>query len=175
MTLSISRQNIYLLVLSVVLLVFVLLFAFFALIPEGKNYRMERLEMKKYEANEAQYHQWHDEVLEELQTLQSHNKHIIAAYDNIFDAERFVKMNSMYFESLQLQKIATKEDKEGFSVYEVNATSKIDSPSSFYAFLEGINKSDWIINVNFPIRFEREGSVIRSTFTLNIYTNLHEE
>ncbi len=175
MKLTISRQNIYLLILSVVLLVFVLLFAFFALIPEGKNYRMERLEMKKHEANAAQYNQWHDAVLEELRTLQSHNKHIIAAYDNTFDAERFVKMNSPYFESLQLHKITPKEDEDGFSVYEVNATSKIDSPSSFYAFLEGINKSDWIINVNFPIRFEREGNVIRSTFTLNIYATLQEK
>ncbi|RUM65547.1 MAG: hypothetical protein DSZ03_02595 [Sulfurimonas sp.] len=175
MRLSISQQNIYLLVFSVLLLVFVLFFAFFALIPEGKNYRIERLEMKKYEANELQYHQWHDEVLEELQTLRSQHQHTIAAYDNTFNPERFVKMNSVYFESLKLQQLSPKEDEEGFSVYEVNATTKIDSPSSFYAFLEGINKGDWVINVNFPIRFEREGNVIRSTFTLKIYANLQEK
>ncbi len=175
MKLSISRQNIYLLILSVVLLIFVLLFAFFALIPEGKNYRIERLEIKKYEANEAQYNQWHDEILETLQALQSQHKHTIAAYDNLFDAERFVKINRVYFESLQLQKLLPAEDEEGFSVYEVNATSKIDSPSSFYAFLESINKSDWIININFPIRFEREGNVIRSSFTLKIYATLPKE
>ncbi len=175
MKLTISRQNIYLLILSVVLLVFVLLFAFFALIPAGKEYRIERLEMKKHEANEAQYNQWHDEVLAKLRTLQSDHKHIIAAYDTAFDAERFIKMNSAYFESLQLQKVASKEDEEGFSVYEVNATTTIDSPSSFYAFSESINKSDWIIKVNFPIRFEREGNMIRSTFTLRIYSSVQKE
>jgi hypothetical protein len=174
MKLNISRQSIYLLALSFLLLIFVFLFAFLALIPQGKAYRIERLEMKKHAANEAQFDKWHDDVFEELKELHSSKKHIIAAYDNVFDVERFVKINSVYFEDLKLHKLDTEYQEDNFSVYEVSATSKIDSPNSFYAFLESINKSDWIINVNFPIHFEREGNLIKSTFTLKIFSTLQE-
>ena len=174
MKLNISRQTIYLLVLSVLLLIFVFLFAFLALIPQGKEYRTQRLEMKKYVANEAQFNSWHDEVFEELKELQSSKKHIIAAYENDFNKERFIKINSIYFETLKLSELQKQENEDTFTLYEVNATSKIDSPNSFYAFLQSINKSDWIVNVNFPIRFEREGNLIKSSFTLKIFSTLQE-
>lgn len=174
MKVNISRQSIYLLALSLLLLIFVFLFAFLVLIPEGKTYRTERLEMKKYVANEAQFNMWHDEVFEELRELQSSKKHIIAAYENGFDTERFVKVNSIYFESLKLHELQRQDGEDSFTLYEVNATSKIDSPNSFYAFLESINKSDWIVKVNFPIRFEREGNLIKSSFTLKIFSTLQE-
>ncbi|MEA2111340.1 MAG: hypothetical protein U9P71_04765, partial [Campylobacterota bacterium] len=109
MKLNISRQTIYLLILSVLLLIFVFLFSFLALIPQGKEYRIERLEMKKHQANEAQFSAWHDDVFEELKELQSSKKHIIAAYENGFDKERFIKINSIYFESLKLSELQKKK------------------------------------------------------------------
>jgi hypothetical protein len=57
-----------------------------------------------------------------------------------------------------------------FTIYEVNTTSKINSPKVFYNFLDSINKSDWIIGVNFPINFKREADMIRSSFTMRVYT-----
>jgi hypothetical protein len=174
MKLNISRQSIYLLALSVVLLVFVFIFAFVFLIPQGKAYRIERLEMKKHALNETQYSRWHDEVFSELKELQSNKKHIIAAYENGFNKERFIKINQIYFESLKLNELKKGVDEDSFTLYEVNATSKIDSPNSFYSFLQSINKSEWIINVNFPINFEREGNLIKSSFTLKIYSTLQE-
>ncbi len=130
--------------------------------------------MKKYAANEAQFNMWHDEVFEELKELQSSKKHIIAAYENSFDKERFIKINGIYFESLNLSELEKQAGKDPFTLYEVNATSRIDSPNSFYAFLQSINKSDWIVNVNFPIHFEREGNLIKSSFTLKIFSTLQE-
>ena len=174
MKLNISRQTIYLLVLSVLLLIFVFLFSFLALIPQGKEYRIQRLEMKKYAANEAQFNMWHDEIFEELKDLQSSKKHIIAAYENGFNKERFIKINSIYFESLRLSALEKSKSEDPFTLYEVNATSRIDSPNSFYAFLQSINKSEWIVNVNFPIHFEREGNLIKSTFTLKVFSALQE-
>jgi hypothetical protein len=53
----------------------------------------------------------------------------------------------------------------------VNATSKITSPRSFYTFLEEVSKGEWIIRVNFPIHFERDGDKIRSSFTMRVYNN----
>jgi hypothetical protein len=48
-------------------------------------------------------------------------------------------------------------------------TSQINSPKSFYDFLDAVNKSDWIISVNFPISFKREAEMIRSSFTMKVY------
>ena len=68
------------------------------------------------------------------------------------------------------QKIRVK-DEDNFNVYEVNTTSQINSPKSFYDFLDAVNKSDWIIAINFPIVFKREDDKIRSSFTMKVYKN----
>lgn len=169
MKFHISRQSLYLLLLSLVLLIFVLLFAFLILIPKGKEYRVERLEMKKYRIEQMQYQQYHDETFKKLKGLQSEHKRVITAYQSIFDAERFVKLNKGYFESLQLKPLARLADEDEFIVYEVNATSRIDSPQSFYNFLDAVNKSEWIVGVNFPIHFERDEKFIRSSFTMKVF------
>jgi len=169
MKFHISRQSLYLLILSLVLLLFVLLFAFIFLIPKGKEYRIERLEMKKYRVEKMQYQQYHDETFEKLKRLQSDHKRVITAYDAMFNAKRFVKLNKDYFVSLLLKPLERIADEDDFIVYEVNTTSRIDSPQSFYNFLDGINKSEWIVEVNFPIHFERDDKYIRSSFTMHVY------
>ncbi len=166
---NISRQNIYLLLLSVLLLLFVLLFSFLLLIPEGKEYREQRIALKKENRELRRYEDYHAETYERLKELQSDNRHIITAFATKFNPERFQKQQGKYFESLQLSKVVSAADKEDFSVYEVNTTSKINSPKSFYNFLESVNKSDWIIGVNFPIHFKREGELIRSSFTMKVF------
>lgn len=169
MKLHISRQSIYLIVIAFVLLLVVLIFSFSVLIPAGKEYRIDRIEKKKYEMELRQQQAWYDETYEKLKNLQATHKRAIMAFENSFDAERFVKLNEGYFEDLRLSKLETKPDESGFALYEVNATSKIDSPQSFYAFLEAVNKSDWIIGVNFPIHFERQSDLILSSFTMKVY------
>ena len=66
------------------------------------------------------------------------------------------------------------DNEEEFSVYEVNTTSEITSPKNFYNFLEAVNKSDWIVGVNFPITFKRDGEIISSSFTMKVYENNQE-
>ncbi len=172
---SISRQNIYLLGLSLFLLLFVVLFSFLVLIPEGKEYREQRIALKKQNRELQRYEAYYDETYERLKKLQSDNRHIINAFRSSFDSERFYKKHSAFFESLSLSKIINNPDEGNFCVYEVNTTSKIDSPKSFYNFLEAINKSDWVIGVNFPINFKREGTLIRSTFTMKVYEAKKEQ
>jgi hypothetical protein len=169
MKINISRQNIYLLSLSVLLLVIVFIFAFGFLIPEGKEYRNKRVDLKKESIELRKYQNFRDEVLEKLNELKSENRNIIAAFDRSFDPLRFEKMHKEYFTSLKVQEQIQIEDDNKFSVYEVNTTSHINSPRSFYDFLDAINKSDWIISVNFPIHFKREAEMIRSSFTMKVY------
>jgi len=174
MKINISRQSIYLLTLSLVLLVFVLLFAFLVLIPEGKNYREKRVIVKKERSELRKYQLYNSETEESLQELQSKNRHIITAFDTDFNPSRFKKQYSKYFSDLSLTEGINLSDEKSFAVYEVNTTSKIDSPKSFYDFLDALNKSDWIISVNFPINFTRENSLIKASFNMKVYSNPSE-
>lgn len=164
-----SRQNIYLLFITLFLLVFVLAFSFFVLIPSGKEYRIVRSLTTKHAIELGQYERLNDETLNELKSLQTKNRNIIAAFDNTFDEKRFTDQNKRFFQNLKVTKILQLDSKAPFDLYEVNATSKIDSPVIFYNFLDSLNKSDWIIGVNFPIHFQRDGELINSSFTMRVY------
>ncbi|WP_455756833.1 hypothetical protein [Sulfurimonas sp.] len=174
MEINISRQNIYLLSISIILFIFVLVFSFSFLIPEGKEYRLKRAEFKKESSELRQYENFRDEVSQKLSELRSENRHIITAFDRDFDPQRFEQTHKDYFKSLLIAPKVQVVDEDGFNVYEVNTTSQINSPKSFYDFLDAVNKSDWIISINFPIEFKREGEMIRSNFTMKVYNNQND-
>lgn len=170
MKINISRQNMYLLSLSIILFIFVLFFSFSVLIPNGQEYRQQRSELQKESIELKKYEDFSDETLERLKKLQSENRHIITAFKTPFDPDRFEKQYKNYFNSLTVTpkvKVGTEEE---FAVYEVNTTSTINSPTVFYDFLDAVNKSDWIIGVNFPINFKRESEMISSSFTMRVYS-----
>lgn len=166
-----SRQTLYMIILSLLLLICIVVFSFLFLIPKGKEYRTLRLESKKefqsFELTERRY----DQADEKLKELQSRHKKMIKAFNTPFNPDRFTKLYKHEFDDLYLTEITTFESNGSFKIYEVNATSKITSPESFYTFLEGVNKSSWIIGVNFPIHFERDGDKIRSSFTMRVHNN----
>nr|WP_321267912.1 hypothetical protein [uncultured Sulfurimonas sp.] len=169
MKINISKQSIYLLSLSIFLLLFVLLFSFLVLIPKGKEYRIQRTALHKDTTEFRRYEEFSNSTLEKLKQLQSDNAHIITAFNTPFNSERFQKQHSLYFTSLELSKIEALENEEEFAVYEVNTTSSINSPKSFYDFLDAVNKGDWIIGINFPIDFKRDHELINSSFTMRVY------
>lgn len=171
---SMSRQHIYLLVISLLLLIFVVVFSFVALIPQGKEYRVQKANLNKEMKELRLYQNFHDETYELLKELRGENRHIITAFETAFDVERFERQHKPHFTNLHIVKLSKIPTIEGFSVYEVNTTSKISSPSSFYEFLDAVNKSDWIIDINFPIEFKREGEYINSSFTMKVYANSDE-
>lgn len=170
MKINISRQSIYLLGVSVFLLIFVLMFSFLLLIPEGKEYRIKKSDIAKEMRELRKYEDFRDEIADKLSVLSSDNRRVITAFDKEFDAQRFEKINSAYFNSLKISKQSNTIADGKFNIYEVNTTSEINSPKSFYDFLEAVNKSDWIIGINFPINFKREDEMIRSSFTMRVYS-----
>jgi hypothetical protein len=164
----------YLFAICVFLLLFVIAFSFAVLIPEGKEYRIKRGELKKENLELKQISDFSIEKEVILQKLQGDNARVIKAFDNEFSADNFKKLHQGFFSSLSISKKSKLQDEEGFSVYEVNTTSEISSPKSFYDFLDAVNKSEWIIAVNFPITFKRDGEMIDSTFTMRVYSDAKE-
>jgi len=115
------------------------------------------------------YQNFHNEVEERLKKLQSDNRHITTAFHTTFDKARFVKQHRSYFNSLALSKLSEASEAEEFITYEVNTSSEISSPQSFYDFLDAVNKSDWIVSIEFPINFKRDGEIIESHFKMKVY------
>ena len=173
-SMKMSRQSVYLLVITISLLIFVFLFAFFVLIPSGQEYRLQRSVTTKHEAELSQYQQLNDDTSKQLKALQAKHQNVIAAFDNHFDQARFTADNRKYFQNLTLSKVAKVDRQTPFDLYEVNATSKINSPEVFYNFLDSLNKGNWIIGVNFPIHFQKEGEFIIASFRMRVY-NINED
>jgi len=168
---SISRQSIYIIILSTLLLIFVFVFSFVALIPKGKEYRLQRVQLSAQYKDLRRYQNYDAQTFDDLKKLQADNRHIITAFDTPFDKDRFIKKYKGVFNTLELTKVSSVDKEDGFSVYDVKTSSKISSPSTFYSFLDEINKSDWIVAVNFPIDFKRDGEVISSSFKMKVYVN----
>jgi hypothetical protein len=168
---AITKQTVYLSVASLFLFIFVFVFSFSVLIPEGKTYRIKKSELKKENLEFEKYQEFSNETLDRLKKLQSDNAHVITAFKTPFNVEKFEKLNKIYFNSLSISEKIKAENEEEFSIYEVNTTSEINSPKVFYDFLDAINKSDWIIAVNFPINFKKEADMIRSSFTMKVYSH----
>jgi hypothetical protein len=165
-----SRQTVYLLIITILLLIFVFSFAFFVLIPSGKEYRVARSNANKHSQELEQFQNVNDETQKRLNELEEKNKIVIHAFEHTFEPSKFIAENKKYFQNLTLTKAEKKDRLAPFDLYEVNATSKIDSPAVFYDFLDSLKKSNWVIGVNFPIHFQKEGEFIVSSFTMRVYT-----
>jgi hypothetical protein len=166
---NINYRIFYLVLLSFALLVGVLIFSFFFLIPKGKEYRTLRLENKKEEKILVASREHYDSVHAKLLKLQESHKKTIKGFKSSFDPEKFARLYKKEFQDLYVSEIHSADQNGSFKVYEVNATAKISSPQTFYNFLDKVNQSDWIIGVDFPIHFEREGDLIKSSFTMKVH------
>jgi len=171
---KITRQGIYILIISTFLLTFVLIFSFSSLIPEGKEYRKQRTQLLDQRKDLRRYQNFEAQTFDILKKLQSDNRHIITAFDKEFSPERFIKKYKSSFNSLSLTKVKILDPEEDFCVYDVKTSSQISTPAVFYKFLDEINKSDWIVAINFPIEFKREGEVLNSSFKMKVYSNLKD-
>ncbi len=171
---GINSQTLYLILFSTLLLGIIVFFSMFVLIPKGKEYRLLRLEAMKEEKVVNEVRAVHKVTHENLEKLQKENAKTIAAYQAPFNPLKFTRLYAHEFQNLFLTELSMADENGSFKVYEVNATTKITSPESFYNFLEKINKSKWIIGVNFPIHFERDGDLIKSSFTMKVH-NLKKE
>jgi len=141
------------------------------LIPTGQEYRVKRLELKKTLKEYHKYSNFHDETAEKLKDMQGTNRHIIDAFDATFNPKRFEQQHKKFFTSLHISKISYDGVENGFAIYEVNTTSFLNSPKSFYDFLDAVNKTDWVVGVRFPIDFKRDAEMIKSSFTMKVYAN----
>jgi len=169
MKISFPRHTVYTISFTIFLIIFAIWFAVGILIPEGKNYRKNRTVLLKEKANLQKYDDFYKKTLTIYNEKKSKNRYIIEALNNNFNPQKFTNEYHKHFISLSLSKIDYHGKTKIYDIYEVNTTSKIKSPTNFYSFLDAINKSQWLIEVTFPINFTREGELIHSSFKMHVY------
>lgn len=173
MNLQMNNRTFYLLLLSFFLMISIFIFSFLFLIPKGKEYRVLRLENKKESRILETSREERDRLQEKLEKLEQKNKGTIQAFKTTFNPQKFTRLYEKDFQDLFISEIEMSDHNGSFKIYEVNATAKINSPETFYHFLDKVNRSNWIIGVNFPIHFEREGDLIKSSFTMKVHHLSH--
>ena len=169
MNLRINYRTFYLILLSMLLLVSIIVFSFFVLIPKGKEYRSLRLENKKEQMVMDTTREHYNVIEKKYQKLEEKNKETIKAYRTAFNPKKFTQLNRLELQDLFLTELQVADQNKSFKVYEVNATTKITSPEVFYHFLEKVNHSGWIIGVHFPVHFERDKDLIKLSFTMKVH------
>jgi len=169
MNVRINYRTFYLILLSLLLMVSIVAFSTFVLIPKGKEYRTLRLENKKEQTVLDTTREHYDVTEEKLKKLEDKNKETIKAYRTVFDPEKFMRLNRVQLQDLFLTEVHLADQNKSFRVYEVNATTKITSPEVFYEFLEKVNHSGWIVGVHFPVHFERDKDLIKLSFTMKVH------
>lgn len=175
MKINFPRHILYLTLFSIVMIIFSIWFATTQLIPMGKEYKKSRLTLKKERKDLRRYKDFYKKTLHLYNETKTKNRLAIEAFESTFDPRRFEEKFRKYFISFSIRKIQKATLQSWYEVYEVNTTSKITSPVNFYNFLDALNKSEWIIGVTFPIDFSKEGELIHSGFTMQVYKKTKEK
>lgn len=142
---------------------------FVFIVPSVKEYKSVRVQYNRHDLALKRV----EEVLrakeERLDKEQSQNERILKALANKFDHDKFIAYANGFFKNANLSKVSKTTKNETYSMYELNVTSLIDSPSSFYRFLDGLKSYENIIKADFPITMKSDGKFINSTFNIKVY------
>jgi len=169
MKINISTQSTHLLFIISLLLILVLVFSFFVLVPKGKQYRADRLEYQKESKEVKKYQDIHTAIEKKLKLLENKNRDLLHSFEIAFSEQKFQEQYAEYFSSLKISKLLSKNRQDAFVSYEVDTRFKMSSPKSFYDFLDALNSSNWVIAVNPPISFKRENEMMQSSFVVRVY------
>lgn len=165
----IPRQYLYLLIVSVLLFGLLLWFSIDSIIPLGKEYRKQKLAMQSVSNRVEKLSLTQNSIQNSYNKFSKKHQAVLAAFDNSFNAGKFIKINKQYLKKITLTKLQKDKQLDTFDTYKVDAVSKIDSPENFYKFLHKINHEGWIIKVEFPIHFQRDHNLIDLDFTMRVY------
>ena len=162
---DIVKLLIYLLVFIVVTLFMIL----FVIVPNIKEYRSSRSVYKKALIHKMRVENILEDRNVELSDLKSKNRRAITSFLHKFSTDNFIKYAGQFFTKVSLVEIDKKAHKKEFIEYKLKVSTSLKSPTNFYKFLEGLNRYENIIQADFPINMESNGSSINSAFMIKVY------
>ncbi len=142
---------------------------FIFIVPSVKEYKSVKMDYKRQEMSTNHTQQDLNSKQKRLKSVLQKNEHTINALSNQFDKDKFLLHVKKFFKKASLSKSSAKLDNQNYNIYELNVTSMLDSPSSFYKFLDSLSSYENIIKADFPITMKANGRVIDSTFNIKVY------
>jgi len=167
-----SMEKIDIVKLLVYLLIFIVITLFmilFVIVPNVKEYRSSKAVYKKSLVHKMRVENILDDRNIEYSNLNSENIRAITSFMHKFSTDNFIKYAGTFFTQVSLVEVDKKAHKKEFIEYKLKVSSSLSSPTSFYAFLEGLNRYENIIQADFPIHMEANGTKISSAFTIKVY------
>lgn len=162
---DIVKLLLYLLVFIVVTLFMVL----FLIVPNIKEYRSSMGIYKSSLVHKLRVESLLKDRDNELSNLSTENRRAITSFMHKFSADNFIAYSASFFSAVSLEEMEKKGYKEEFTEYQLSVSSQLKSPTTFYDFLEGLNRYENIIQADFPIYMESNSSIIQSSFTIKVY------
>jgi len=164
------------------LLLFFLLFLAIAMglilgliVPDIREFKSTKGELASERARTQKIYEVLTNRENELANLRSDNRKILEAFAKPFSEERFVAHAGQFFEAVELEKQGQNEFEEGFTLYELTVTSKLQTPVQFYSFLESLNRYEAIVRTDFPIQMWTEDGQIHAIFNIKVYELIAKE
>lgn len=151
------------------LIYFVLIFAFFGffLYPSLQDTKSRNIDYRKAElAYDAVTKEYADKETA-LAQYEKGNKGYLSGFTKNFTVEEITKILSTHIkdpEVKRLQQGSRAYPSETFSV-----KGRIGSPAEFYALSQELEKSGYIVSINFPIDFRRLDTHIEIGFEIEIF------
>ena len=155
----------YLLIFMIVALFMML----FVIVPNVKEYRASKVAYKKAFIHKMRVESILDDRNVEFSNLNSENRRAITSFMHKFSIDNFIKYAGKFFTKVSLVEVNKKAHKKEFVEYELKVSTSLKSPTNFYTFLEGLNRYENIIQADFPIHMEANGTKISSAFTIKVY------
>lgn len=149
-----------------------LIVIFALIVPDVKKYKKAKKESYRYELQTKRASDVLDEEKKRLQDTTKQNLKIINALNSGFNTDKFKQFAQKFFDNVSLSKQTSAPEANGFTVYELNVTSSIKSPSSFYDFIDALPNYENVIKADFPINMTSHGNKIKSSFNIKVYQKL---
>ena len=160
-------------IVSLLFFSFVILFITTFLLPKGKEYKNAKVAYNKVYYKYKALKEEELSRIKKLDILKEKNDFILSAFKNKFDEKNFQSKSSKFFNSIKISKIVEKKEHYNTKIYEAKVSYIAGFPKKFYKFLEDLNKGKNVISVLFPIKFEKEGDKVYSSFILKIFNLGH--
>lgn len=110
--------------------------------------------------------------LNRLESLKNENKALFEQFDGDFNLTHFSKFLNQYFITPTLSEIKQSGAKPEYLQYEFNVSATLESPKSFYEFIEALNVYRNLIELETPINLQStEEGEISINFMLKIYSS----
>ena len=151
-------------------LVLTLMIASMMIIPDIQQLKISKIHTDRSLKMLKGTREYYDQLSAENSQLQEKNRKIIEALQVSFKEERMQRFGEEKLGRFEMHGTSLVPHDQNFIRYELNATTRIDSPVRLYEFIDALNGYESLAEMNFPIVIDADEEYnLDVKLHLNIY------